>query len=119
MLFVSQLHPFYGTAYPRAGGGVATVETQVGPMMTGKGSGTLFLLTVFVLPTSMRGLTLPYLRKEQCLLSPGRVAVSAVLKSGTVLLLMFVFRPTPPPLAAVPPCPLSLWSHRGDVSNIG
>lgn len=98
---------------------VATVETQVGPMMTGKGSGTLFLLTVFVLPTSMRGLTLPYLRKEQCLLSPGRVAVSAVLKSGTVLLLMFVFRPTPPPLAAVPPCPLSLWSHRGDVSNIG
>ena len=34
---------------------MATVEAQVGPMMTGKGSGDLFLLTVFVALKRMKG----------------------------------------------------------------
>jgi hypothetical protein len=75
---------------------VVTVEAQVGPMlMTGTGSGTLFLLMVFALPTAMRGCTLPLLRKEQRLHLLEELAASAVLKAGTVLLLLFVFCPTP------------------------
>jgi len=75
---------------------VAMVEAQVGPMMTGKGSGDLFLLTVFVFPMAMRGLTLPLLAEGTAPPSLGRVAASAILKAGTVVLLLFVFHPTPP-----------------------
>jgi hypothetical protein len=43
----------------------------------------------------MRGCTLPLLEEGTAPPSPGRVAASAVLKTGMVLLLLFVFCPTP------------------------
>ena len=74
---------------------VAMVEAQVGPMMTGKGSGDLFLLTVFVFPMTMRGLTLPLLAEGTAPPSLGRVAASAILKAGTVVLFCSCSVPLP------------------------